>query len=305
MFSLRSMTGFGRARGQVRHWQVDVELRAVNQRGLEARMSLPAECRGLEARIHERIRQRLHRGRVEGRLELTPIDASSARGQKLLAEGRFAAILEQLKHLSRLHGLDAAPTLSDVLRFSEQLIVDDEPMAEIALDEETQATIIACVDEALDALIAARLAEGAGIGRDLQRHLDDVEGAIEAIASLYPREQEAFRARLDARLRDCLERFGVDLDESRLAQEFVLYADRSDVSEELQRARSHVHKLRNLVESRGNVEPVGKTLDFYLQELMREANTTASKSNSAALTDHAVAVKVSVEKMREQVANVE
>lgn len=312
MSSLCSMTGFGRAQCRVQGCRVQVEVRSVNHRTLDARIILPDEARGLEAKILDEVRRRFHRGRLEGRIELIKDETFTSANLRLIDEARFEAVLRQLKSLAEAHrlsdqtleGAGSGPTLSDVLAFSDHL-VKSNPDSATSLDEATQTAVLGCVADALDALDAARRREGEGIAKDLNAHLDAIAANLTALEELYPREQASFQGRLEVRVREALERFGVDLDHGRLAQEMVYYGERSDVSEEIQRAKSHLDKLRHLVEAAHDGEPRGKTIDFYLQELMREANTTASKSNAASLTDRAVAMKVSVEKMREQAANVE
>ncbi|MFU8802893.1 MAG: YicC/YloC family endoribonuclease [Bradymonadaceae bacterium] len=304
MNSLCSMTGFGLARGQAAGWRVGVECRSVNHRALDARVFLPNGAGALEAPVLELVRERVDRGRVEIRIDVQPDGSDVAGTLGVIDEARFIAILRELKELARAHALPHEPTLSDVLTFRCQMENDGS----LSLDEGVQQTLMACVEQALDDLVSTRRVEGAGIAADLTAHLDDITGNLQALDAIYPEEQEAFRGRLQDRVRQAMERFEIDeidLGAGRLAQELVYYGERSDVSEEIQRAQSHLGKLRELFEGGQDAGAVGKTIDFYLQELIRETNTMASKSNSAALTDRAVAMKTSIEKMREQAANVE
>lgn len=301
--TLTSMTGFGSAQARSGRWQIRVECRSVNHRSLETRVYVPAQCRWIEPVVLERVRDYAQRGRLDVRIELSDAPDSPDAPIELVDEARFARVCHQLDALARTNGLATPLSMRDVLSFSRHFELTGD---EATLEDD--ATLVETIDEALGALAQSRMQEGEGIAADFHRHLDAIEGFVARIEAILPGEQDAFRGRLEERLREVLERHAIEgLEEARLVQELVFYADRSDIAEELQRAGSHLGKLRSLLDPppEGTREPRGKKIDFYLQELFRETNTMGSKSNSAALTDLVIEIKSRIEKMREQAANVE
>ncbi len=297
---ISSMTGYSTASEQADGWLVSVEARSVNHRGLDTRLSVPRECAWLEPTIAELVRGRLHRGRVQLSVTLD-LDADADEVDvNYIDEARFMAVCHELRELSNMTATGPL-TLGDALEFRD--IFEKKTVAEI---EEDNPAVLRAVEAALDGLVDSRRQEGRGIAEDLRGHLDSLSGHIEELRGLLPDEAQSFRGRLKERVEQAVEDFGVgEIDDERLAQELAYYADKSDVSEEVQRALSHIDKLASIVEGEHTEDAVGKTIDFYLQELIRETNTMGSKSNSARATDLVIAMKATVEKMREQAANIE
>lgn len=309
--SIYSMTGYATAVDRADGWVVNVHARSVNHRGLDTRFSLPYSLSSSESALGKLVRERFHRGRVELRVELEADHSAAGGSLRFFDAAQFEAVVEELRELGISEGLIFANQLklSDVLAFKH--LFERSDGAEI--DPENPA-ILSAVERALDELLRARLNEGEGIAQDLRAHLRELELNLGAMAELLPGEADAFRARLAQRVEEAVEAFGAgDLEPERLAHELAFYADRSDVGEELQRAGSHVERLKELLEPGADAsaeagqraEPRGKTIDFYLQELIRECNTMGSKSNSARGTDLVIAMKATIERMREQAANVE
>lgn len=306
--SIQSMTGFARAAAQADGWVVQVEVRSVNHRGLDTRVWVPRGLSWAEPQILQAVREHLQRGRVELRVDLEVESGSAEAKFRFFDSARFAAVCDELRLLSGAHAMaDDGDhiALSDVIAFKHLFEATHDPQ----VDPDNPA-LQRALQEALARLVEARVQEGAGIAADLRGHLVELGGTLQELGQLLPEELGAFRERLRQRVSDAVAEFGVSgIDDERLAQELAFYADRSDVGEELQRAASHLGRLEALLDDGGAAaqksEPCGKMLDFYLQEMIRETNTMASKSNSARGTDLIIAMKATIERMREQAANIE
>ena len=290
---IRSMTGFGQAQGNVGTVRVSVEVRTVNHRFFSPSIKLPSAFGRWETDVREAMRVRVSRGHVT-------LTARTERAQSAVAaidEARVAEIVTRLRALHERFGLDGGVDLATVLRMPDVIAVPRE-------DEETgtAAELVAIVERALESLGRARAEEGERLATVLLQRLELLAGALDRIAVRAPERVVAHRDRLRAAVRDLTE--GLAVDEQRLAQEIAILADRLDVSEELDRFRSHITAFRGaLADSAG--EPVGKRLGFLLQEMVREANTTGSKGADASILHEVVAVKEELERIREQVENLE
>jgi uncharacterized protein (TIGR00255 family) len=287
------MTGFGAAAGPIGSQQVTLELRTVNHRFFNPSIKLPSALSQWEGELREQLRKGVARGHVTAtaRIERSAADMQSIDEQKV---ARYA---ELLRGLQKRHKLDGPVDLATILRFPD--VLASEPDQEHA---GTAAEVQQLAAEAIDALTRMREVEGARLAALLQERIATVEGALSRIALRAPERLVAERERLRKSVRELSE--GVDLDQQRLAQEIALLADRLDVSEEVDRFRSHVSAFRETLAS-GKKEPVGKRLGFLLQEMLREANTTGSKSKDAAMLHDVVAVKEELERIAEQVENIE
>ena len=292
------MTGFGRAAFRVERVAFDLEVRSLNHRYLEARVRLPRALSAHEVELRQRVRGRFARGK----LDLTVVAADSgAAGPRLEidleAARQYARAAEQLRQAADLPGtleVDAVLALPGVSRF-----VEPELSAE-ALGRE----LLAATDAALDAVEEMRAAEGAALGRELLGRLERVGALADQLEARAGVAQAAVRERLRKRAKQLQSETGL-LDEARLHQEVVLAADRLDFTEEVVRLRSHVELFRTAVEEAGAGRPVGRRLDFLLQEFGREANTIGSKASDAPIAHDVVELKTELERLREQVQNVE
>lgn len=287
---IRSMTAFARTECQSEWGLIAWELRSVNHRYLDLVIRLPDTLRASESLIRERVGSRLSRGKVEcslkfqaGEVEFTDISLNRHLAERLLA---VAAELE------RLMGPGTGLRPIDVLRWPG---VVSEPEPDL---EPLKAQILACLDEALQELLATREREGARIVEMIQQRCDAIAGQIRQVRIRRPEVLTRLREKLLSRLAD----LPLEPDTGRLEQEMVIIAQRLDVEEELDRLDAHVDEVREVVK-RG--EPVGRRLDFLMQELNREANTLASKSSDTETTLAAVEIKVLIEQMREQAQNIE
>jgi uncharacterized protein (TIGR00255 family) len=290
---IRSMTGFGAGRGAAGGEELDVEVRSVNHKYCEVKARLPREVSALEHEVVRSVKDRLARGGVEVTVRrATPGGTVAPRVDVPLAESYARAFAEIQARL----GLPGAVTLADILQAEGVVRLEERAVALDAVADALRRGLMT----ALDALVAMRAREGQALARDLAARLDAVEGFVARLAELAPRVVEQYRTRLEERIAE-LSR-GVSLDPARLAQEVALFADRTDVAEELTRLRSHAAQVRALL---GVAEPAGRKLDFLVQEMHREANTIGSKSQSAEIASLVVALKAEIERMREQVQNVE
>lgn len=285
---IRSMTAYASAESGGSSGALSCELRTVNHRYLELSPRLPDELRSLESALRERIAAKLSRGKVDVTVR-SRIDAQSG---SMRVDN---ALLHQLSELnldlvSRFPGMQVQFT--ELLRFPGVLQQD------AADPEAQQAALFEVLDRALDALTATREREGAKLAQVLRERLDAIERIVVQLREWEPEIRAALRARLEARLADLKQ----PVDPGRLEQELVLQITRSDVDEELDRLATHIAETRRVL---GLKEPVGRRLDFLMQEFNREANTLGSKSVDARSTNAAVELKVLIEQMREQVQNIE
>lgn len=287
---IRSMTAFARREREGDWGQLAWELRSVNHRYLEVHPRLPEELRSLEPMVRERLAERLGRGKVECSLRFA--SAAGATAEVTLNTAYADQVVAACEALRARMSESAAPSpeallaLPGVLRESAR---DLAPVAEAAS---------ALLDEALDDLLATREREGARLDAILRERAEGV-----AVLAREVRERRvAVNQGVRDRLRQRIEDLGVSADEGRLEQEVAIIAQRLDVDEELERLLAHVEEVVSVL---GRDEPIGRRLDFLMQELNREANTLGSKSSDAQTTRAAVDMKVLIEQMREQVQNLE
>jgi uncharacterized protein (TIGR00255 family) len=285
------MTGFGSAEGEVGGALVAVEVRSVNHRFFNPSIKLPPEFARWEGDVREVLRRGVARGHVTlmARVAREP-------GEGRIDETRFAAYVRQLRDLQQRYGLDSALDVGTILRLPAVLSSPDEA------ESGSAAELVAIVTRAVEALDAMRVAEGTRLRAYLEERLQQVESAVDRIAARAPQRLIEQRDRLREAVRELAE--GVKLDDQRVAQEVAILADRLDVSEEISRFHSHLEAFRTTLRSE-NGDGVGKRLGFLLQELLREANTTGSKANDASILQNVLAVKEELERIREQVENLE
>ena len=291
---IRSMTGFGAGRGEAGGEAVSVELRAVNAKFCEVKPRLPRELAPLELELVKALKGRIHRGVIDAFVRR---EAGGARGSTPRADlALAAAYAKALRELKDSLGLAGEPTVQDLAEMEGVISLGEE-----APDLEAAASALQrALSAAMDALDLMRRREGEALARDLSARLDAIEKGAREVARLAPLQVDAVRERLSARIAELTR--GVPLDPARLAQEVALFADRTDVAEELTRLRSHLAQARDLVRSDA---PAGRKLDFLVQELNREINTIGSKSQHAQIAATVVDLKAELERIREQVQNVE
>jgi uncharacterized protein (TIGR00255 family) len=290
---IRSMTGFGAGRAARGGEEIDVEVRSVNHKFCEVKVRLPREIAALEVEIARAVKERLARGGVEVSVRRTSARGAAAPRVDHALAAEYAQAFEDLRQ--RL-GMADAVSLSEILE-ADGVVTLEERSADL---ESARAAVGQALAQALDRLAAMREREGEALARDVAGRLDLAETQVARIERLAPQSVEQHRARLQERIQDLTRGLGVD--PARLAQEVALFADRTDVAEEITRLRSHVAQARALM---AGSEPAGRKMDFLVQEMHREVNTIGSKSQSAEIAPMVVALKAEIERMREQVQNVE
>ena len=299
-----SMTAFARDELEAEWGAAAWELRTVNHRYLDVSLRLPEEFRSLEPRARERIAARMRRGKVDGSLRLRPAsDGPADFVVNVRVLDRLLAAMRQVERHRVPSGSSAAayrktppalerPTALDLLRWPGVL----EPPE---FDRESAGVaVLGLLDRTLDGLVEARGREGRKLGALIEARCGEAADIAARVRAALPEVRERYRTRLLARLDEAR----VDLDPNRLAQEVVLFASRTDAAEELDRLDAHLAEVRSTLASRA---PIGRRLDFLMQELQREANTLGSKSADSSVSGASVDLKVLVEQMREQVQNIE
>lgn len=288
-----SMTGYGKGAAEAGGKKVSVELRAVNHRFLDVAVKLPRPLAFLEESIRKILTSKLSRGHVD--VFLTYEDGGES-GYKITlnraAAERYAEIGAELEGM----GFAGDLTVSQVLKLPDALLSGDEfGCAEEIADLTAKATKEACFR-----LIEMRSTEGGILKKDFYRKIAEAERLADEIAARAPAVVEEYGVRLAQRVAENLN--GVEIDETKLMNEIAFFIDKVDIDEEITRLRSHIGHFREILEEDG---PVGKKLDFLVQEMNREVNTTGSKSNDLRITEGVLKLKNELEKLREQVQNIE
>ncbi|HET7746175.1 MAG TPA: YicC/YloC family endoribonuclease [Vicinamibacteria bacterium] len=292
---LRSMTGFGAAAVETDRVRASVSVRGVNHRFLDVAIHVPRRLQGLEAEIKRRVQGRVTRGRVDVSIQAVVLDAAA---HVAVAPGPLVAgVVGALRQMKADHHLAGEVAVTDVARFPGMLEITEPLEGPSAAD---LAPVLAALDQALEGVEAMRRAEGASLATLLEDSLRAIEAAATRVERLSEEGRAARREALAGRARELVQELG--LDEGRLYQEIARMAEKADVAEEVGRLKSHVEQARAALAADG---ASGRRLDFLAQELAREANTIGSKAASAALVHEVVALKGEVERLREQVQNVE
>ncbi|SLM30119.1 conserved hypothetical protein [Desulfamplus magnetovallimortis] len=292
---IKSMTAYSAASHEDGDIQCDVEIRSYNSRHLDIALYLPRAFSRFEDSIKKIVSNRLSRGRIETRIEIRDqsLDAVQFTVDIPRAEAYYNALLE----LKEKFGFGSDITIEQLLEGRDMIKASEKEQN----DELIQATISKALDKALDGLEAMRSSEGSNLADDLLQRLDSIENII----SLVEKDAESLPAFYRERLMERISVLtsGIDgLDPVRLSQEAAFLADKSDISEEIVRARSHIALFRETIASS---EPGGRKLNFLLQEFNREFNTMGSKSGRAELSHMIVSLKSELEKIREQIQNIE
>lgn len=293
---MKSMTGFGRADGGANGASWYFELRSVNGRGLDVRTRLPGGNDQLEARIRESTQKRLARGNVSINLQVEKVALAPEIRLNEAALAQVTAAAERVRQITG--GPPAAPEGLLALRGVLEVVETTESESDQA---ERVAAMMVTFEAALDRLIENRSAEGGRLAAVLADEINQIEALVAQVSASPARKPEAVAARLSEQIQRLTGASGA-FDADRLHQEAVLVATRADVEEELQRLRVHIVAARDLLAER---VPVGRKFDFLTQEFNREANTLCSKANDPEISRCGLAMKVLIDQMREQVANIE
>ena len=291
-----SMTGFGRAEASVNGREIVFEIRSVNHRYFEFNSRIPKLYGFLEDPLKKLVRERISRGKIEAYLTVRQSEGSLARVR--LNDGLLESYLAALKEMIAKHGLRDDISATAVSRFPDVFIVDDAEEDADALS----ADVFAVVAQALDVYNEMRRTEGAKLAEDIIERLALISGFVDRIEARAPELNREYFERLSRRIKELLE--SVQPDEGRLLTEAAVFSDKTNVTEEIVRLRSHISQFGAAMKASGG-EPVGKRLDFIVQEMNREINTIGSKCNDMEITGIVIDVKAEIEKIREQIQNIE
>ena len=291
---IKSMTGYGRAREMLNKRDITVEVRSVNNRYLDCTVKMPRMYTFAEDAIKQHVQQAVSRGKVD---VFITVDASAADVAKVTVNQELAAqYAAALGVLAGVCGVENRVTPEQLARFPDVLTVTkaDEDLESVSAD------ICAVLDQALEAYNSMRAVEGKKLAEDIGSRLTHIENYTSQVEARSPQTVAEYRAKLTARMEEVLQ--STTIDPQRILTEAAIYEDKVAVDEETVRLRSHVAQLRGMLESD---EPMGRKMDFLIQEVNRESNTIGSKCSDVSIAQVVVGLKAEVEKMREQVQNVE
>lgn len=294
---VRSMTGFGRCRKTVNGLDITVEIKSVNSRFFDCGVKISRAYGYLEERVKPYLQSKgLSRGKVDVWISIDVLDSGDV--SIALDEGYLRGYLDALYRLRDEYGLRDDISVMSVARNNELFQVT-KPEEDIERD---WASLVAVLEPATDAFLAVREREGASLAADMRAKLAEICVTVDEIEQLSASDVEGYRERLAQRIREALADNQITPDENRLLTECAIHADKVAVDEELVRLRTHFGAFAEILDSG---DPVGRKLDFLLQEMNREINTTGSKCNDAQIAQRVVEVKCGLEKIREQIQNLE
>lgn len=291
---IKSMTGFGRSESITKERKIVIEMKSVNHRYCDLNIKMPKKFNFFEAAIRSHLKQYIGRGKVDIFItyeDYTESNVCVKYNAELAAE--YVKYLKQISDEFDLHS-DLSPVA--LSRFPEVFTLEEQSIDEDELWKE----LVSCLDEAATQFVESRTKEGETLKADLIQKLDGMLEMVDYIESVSPSLVESYRKRLEDKVKELLD--GVAMDESRIATEVTIYADKICVDEETVRLRSHIENTKAILLEGGNV---GRKLDFIAQEMNREANTILSKADSLDVSNKAIDLKTEIEKVREQIQNIE
>ena len=294
---IRSMTGFGRCRATVNGRDITVEIKSVNSRYFDCSVKISRSVGYLEERIKPYLQARgVSRGKVDVWIGVENVDSEGVRVE--LDDAYLTGYLAALERLKEDYGLRDDVSVMTVAQ-NQQIFVIRKAEEDAERDWQD---VLSVLEPAADAFLAVRAREGENLARDVREKLEKIRRAVDRVEALSADSVTHYRERLAEKIRDALADNRIQPDESRILTECAIFADKVAVDEELVRLRTHFGALEQILESG---EPVGRKLDFLLQEMNREINTTGSKCNNAEIAHLVVDVKCELEKIREQIQNLE
>lgn len=291
---LKSMTGFGRYEVSERNKKIIVEMKSVNHRYLDMNVRMPRQLSSFDAAIRAEVKKYASRGKVD--MFITYEDVSEDNTSLKYNSSLAAEYVSYFKNISEQFGLENDISVSKLIRCPEVLTMEENETDE----DELWKLLKKAVEGACEKFVQSRLSEGEHLKCDLLSKLDNMKSLVEEIAIRSPQVFEEYRINLRKQADELLG--NTQIDESRIATEIVLFADKMCVDEELVRLRSHVDKMKMELETG---DDIGRKLDFLAQEMNREANTILSKANDLEVTNKGIDLKTEIEKVREQIQNVE
>ena len=291
---IKSMTGFGRAKCEYEGREYNVEIKSVNHKYTDVSIKIPRQISYLEEKVRKEILTKVSRGKIDVFITLQDY---SEKGKNIKINKELAKVyISQLRELAEETGITADIDVIDISKFPEVLNISNQDNEEIYWDE-----LRGVLDTALDNFVAMRETEGNKICDDLKVRMERIKEKVSKISSYSAGLVEEYIVKLNARVKELMSTDVID--ENRLAQEIVIFSDKSSIQEELTRLDSHISQFLVLL-SNGN-SPVGKKLDFIIQEMNREVNTIGSKANSTKISEGVIELKTEIEDVREQIQNIE
>lgn len=287
------MTGFGRAKAESDFFSVNVEIKTVNHRFCEMNIRMPRQLLKIEDRLKKKLSQYIRRGRVEVYVSLEGEGSVTRKVHvdwKLLDE--YSQIIKQVREKYNVEGI---VTLQDLLSRSELLHIEESEIG----NDELERLVLEATEEAANLLRQMRLAEGEELKKDLLAILSQLEINVLELQKFAPLVVQSYKERLTKRMEEFV---NGQLDETRILTEVAVFADKADINEEVTRLKSHIQQFLHTLQS---MEPIGRKLDFIVQEMNREANTIGSKANDSNIAKQVVDIKSLLEKLKEQVQNIE
>lgn len=291
---IKSMTGFGAGDAETADFKVHIEVKAVNQRFLETNYHMPYSMNMFDNQLTKKIKEYASRGKLDINIRFQDLRDKAVTVK--VDKGLVAAYGQALQEISSQLELSAPVTAAQIASYPDVLKLNEEN-ADL---EAAQPVLMQAMEQALESFVAMREAEGQNIQRDLLARIGTLENFVGELEKLAPEIVATYRQRLENLLREYLAK--EDIEESRIIQEVALFTDKVNYTEETVRLRSHFDQFRQIITAG---EPVGRKLDFLIQEMNREINTVASKANSAGAAQFVVDVKSEIEKIREQIQNIE
>lgn len=291
---IKSMTGYGRCNETIENMEITAEIKAVNHRYFEFSSRVPRQFGFLDEKIKQYVKDRVNRGKTEVYISINMLDSAAVSVE--VNHPLAKAYVEALREMKDKYSLEGEIKAVNIARFADVLAVRKEEQDE----EEIFEAVKSVLSKAVDAFIEMRLTEGKKMRDDIVSRCDTILGYVAQVEEKSGESVKAYRERLEEKMRELLG--DVHVDEQRLFTETAIFADKVAVDEETVRLKSHIEQLKSMVNSD---EPVGRKIDFLVQEMNREANTTGSKCSDIEITKIVVEIKSEIEKIREQIQNIE
>jgi len=290
---MNSMTGFGRAKLESESREYLVEIKSVNHKYCDINVKLPRNLLFLEDRVRKIVLNKLHRGKID--IYITYIDSGIANKEVIINKELAKTYIEGLKQLAKETNIDSKIEITEISKLPDVLNIQPKEQDEQTIWSE----ISNCLESAIENLVTMRRQEGKKITQDLIERLGKIEKIVNQISQLSTGLVEEYIVKLEQRIKEIT---NIEVDQTRLSQEIVIFADKSSIEEEVTRLKSHIYQLKQMLEQD---ESTGKKMDFLMQEMNREANTIGAKSTSLNITNLVVELKTILEDIREQIQNIE
>lgn len=290
---IKSMTGYGKANLSQKEREYQVEIKSLNHRYLDISVKMPKVLSYLEEEVKKEISAKVKRGKID---VFITFENNSTEGKEIKINTEIAKIyIDELKKLAKQEDISANIEVTEISKFPDVLSIQNNQE-----DETIKEELLGTVSQATEKLVQMRTMEGSKIAEDLLVRIKVIQEKVKEISSLSTGLIEEYVVKLEGRIKEILK--NEEIDEARLAQEVVIYADKCSVEEEVTRLQSHILQFEKLLNTE---ESIGKKLDFIIQEMNRETNTIGSKANNLEITNDVIDMKTELENVREQIQNIE